>query len=153
MHDVGLLLGFLALGISLGSAITSRLAGFWAVGRLLFAANSLALTSATSFLLVAFLGKENVASVAGLEFLYALGAGMASPIALTRAISVDTSITGSAAGLAGFIQMAVGAACIWLVGTFADPALSAGIIVTVTSAFAQVAFRLAMRSDFGRRTG
>jgi len=49
-------------------------------------------------------------------FFFTLGAGIASPMALTEAVSVNPRVTGSAAGLYGFTQMAVGALCTALAG-------------------------------------
>ena len=42
---------------------------------------------------------------------YTIGAGVASPNALTLAVSVNRKVTGSASGLYGSTQMVVGALC------------------------------------------
>ena len=49
-------------------------------------------------------------------FVFGIGAGVASPAALTQAISVNPEVIGSASGLYGFSQMGVGAICTALVG-------------------------------------
>lgn len=41
-------------------------------------------------------------SAIGLMFLFALGAGIAGPLALTKALSANSTVVGSAAGLYGF---------------------------------------------------
>ena len=65
----------------------------------------------------------------GPMFVFGMGAGIASPAALTQAISVNPHVIGSASGLYGFSQMGVGAICTALVGLGGDPALTAAIIL------------------------
>ena len=62
-------------------------------------------------------------------FVFGMGAGVASPAALTQAISVNPQVIGSASGLYGFSQMGVGALCTALVGIGSNPALTAAIIL------------------------
>ncbi|CAB3806938.1 multidrug effflux MFS transporter [Paraburkholderia fynbosensis] len=151
LHEVGFLLGFLALGVLVGSAITSRIVGQIPVARLLYTANFLAFTASISFLLLAVTGKLNLMWVAGLQFLYTLSAGMTGPVAMTKAIKANPVVMGSAAGLAGFVQMGVGAVCIWLTGLGGGAGVGAGAVVTGASVVAQISFRIAARSE--RLTG
>jgi hypothetical protein len=82
-------------------------------------------------------------------FLFTLGVGTAAPAALTQAISVNPNVIGSASGLYGFSQMAVGALCTALVGLGGDPALSAPLVLAAAGIVAQVSFWIALRRPAG----
>ena len=79
--------------------------------------------------------------------LFTLGAGMASPAALTKAVSVDAKVVGSAAGLYGFTQMAIGALCTSLAGLGAEPAFASAAVLVAAGIVAQVAFWIALHDD------
>ena len=81
----------------------------------------------------------------GPMFVFGLGAGIASPAALTQAISVNPHVIGSASGLYGFSQMGVGALCTALVGLGGDPALTAAIILAAAGVIGQASFWIALR--------
>ena len=53
---------------------------------------------------------------------------------------------GSAAGLYGFLQMAVGAACTTLAGLGHDPAVAACTVLVGAALMAQISFRVARRT-------
>jgi DHA1 family bicyclomycin/chloramphenicol resistance-like MFS transporter len=75
-------------------------------------------------------------NVLGLMFLFAIGAGIASPLSLSLALhATDARQTGSAAGLYGFLQMAVGAICTLALGLFADPALAMACVLFAAASF------------------
>jgi DHA1 family bicyclomycin/chloramphenicol resistance-like MFS transporter len=78
-------------------------------------------------------------------FVFGMGAGVASPAAMTQAISVNPAVIGSASGLYGFAQMGVGAICTALVGMGSNPALTAAIILVSAGVIGQTAFWLALR--------
>ncbi len=144
---VGLYLGLLMAGISMGSAITSRLSGRVSVERLLLGGNALSLGCASLLLVVVLTGHLTVFLAVSLMFCFTMGAGITSPAALTRAISVDSHLVGSAAGLYGFSQMAVGGLCTSLVSLGGEPALAAAMVLTVVIAIARVAFMVAIRQQ------
>ena len=148
-HEVGLYLGLLIAGMSLGNAITSRLIGRIGIERLMLGANGLSVASALAFLAVVLLGDLSVPWAVGSMFLFCLGAGMASPAAMTKAISVDQRLVGSASGLYGFSQMAVGAVCTALAGLGASPSLSAAEVLAAAAALGQVAFWFALAKEPG----
>ena len=78
-------------------------------------------------------------------FIFSVGVGTAAPMALTQAISVNPQVVGSASGLYGFVQMAVGALCTSLAGVGDDPALSAALVLTGAGIVSQFAFWIASR--------
>jgi len=90
------------------------------------------------------LGQLGVVDTVLWMFVFTCGAGMTSPAALTKAVSVNPQLTGSASGLYGFTQMAVGAICTTLVAFGRDPALSAVVVLLAATLIAQVAFRMAL---------
>jgi MFS transporter, DHA1 family, multidrug resistance protein len=87
-----------------------------------------------------------VATIVALMIVYCVGAGMCSPAVSTLSISVDPRLIGSAAGLYGFLQMAVGAACTTLAGLGHDPAVAACTVLVGAALMAQVSFRVALRT-------
>ncbi|WP_297831848.1 multidrug effflux MFS transporter, partial [Pseudomonas sp.] len=122
LSEVGIYLGLVIVGMSLGNALTRRLIRVVSVERLLMAGAWLSTCSAVCLLVAVLAGGASVAWIIGPVSLFAVGAGLASPAALSRALSVDAHLTGSAAGLYGFLQMAVGALCTFAVGFGRDPA-------------------------------
>ncbi|MBP1888140.1 hypothetical protein [Sinorhizobium mexicanum] len=59
--------------------------------------------------------------------LFSFGVGVASPMALSEALSVNPSVAGSASGIYGCVQMAIGALCAATGGFGENPALAAGV--------------------------
>jgi DHA1 family bicyclomycin/chloramphenicol resistance-like MFS transporter len=66
-------------------------------------------------------------------------------MALTEAVSVNPHVIGSASGLYGFMQMAVGALCTALAGLGHDAALSTALVLAGASVIGQAAFWIALR--------
>jgi MFS transporter, DHA1 family, multidrug resistance protein len=64
-------------------------------------------------------------------------------------MSVNRHVLGSASGLYGFIQMAVGAALTALAGFGRDPALAAGVVLVLAGIVAQASFWIAIRHEAG----
>lgn len=147
LHEVGLYLGLLMVGMSLGNALTRHLIRKVSLERLLIAANLMSMASAMALLVVTLIGALTVADVMGPMFLFALGAGASSPAALTKALGVDSTLIGSAAGLYGFTQMAVGALCTFAVGIGQNPALAAACVLTVAAVLGQAGFWVALGSE------
>lgn len=144
LSEVGIYLGMLIVGMSLGNALTRRLIRSVSADRLLMVGAWLSLGSAVALLLVVASGAVSVAWIVGLVSLFAVGAGLASPAAMSRALGVDAHLVGSAAGLYGFGQMAVGALCTYAVGFGRDPALAAGVVLSTAAFLGLVAFSLGM---------
>ncbi|WP_026155456.1 multidrug effflux MFS transporter [Paracoccus sp. N5] len=143
--EVGLYLALNIVGTWLGSLTASRLAGRVRMGRLLVQGNLLSCLGAAIFLAVVLGGHLTVASAILPMMLLSFGAGIASPMALSEALSIDPAAAGSASGLYGFAQMAIGAICAALSGIGSNPALSAGIVLLSAGALAQLAFWIAQR--------
>jgi DHA1 family bicyclomycin/chloramphenicol resistance-like MFS transporter len=118
---------------------------------LLVRANLIGLFMAVLFLGMALMDWLSLAGVAGLMFVYALGVGVAAPTALAEAVNVNPAVIGTASGIYGFSQMAVGALCSALVGLGSNPALSAALVLVAAGLVSQLTFWLAaggrQRSD------
>ena len=145
--ELGFYLAMMMAGFSLGNALTSRLMRSLSGERVLFGANLVSLVSAAVLLLLVATGRMSVVAVVGLLFLFTVGAGAASPVSMVKAISVAPRLTGSAAGLYGFGQMAVGAICTALVSLGRDPALTSALVLTAMAALARGAYGVATRHE------
>jgi len=144
-YEVGIYLAILISGIWLGSVLTSHLITKVAIGRLLVRGNLASVLAAFVLLGVVLSAHLSVAVAVASTFVYAVGIGISSPTALTQAISVNPRVIGSASGLYGFIQMAVGALCTALVGLGRNPALAAALVLACAGVAAQLSFWIAAR--------
>ena len=146
LHEVGLYLGLLIVGVSIGNILASRLIGRFSIERLLVAGNLVSLVAAIAVLAVFLLARPGVLAIEAPMIVYCVGAGLCSPAVSTLSISVDPRLIGSAAGLYGFMQMAVGAACTTLAGLGRDPAVAACAVLVGAALLAQASFRIALRT-------
>jgi MFS transporter, DHA1 family, multidrug resistance protein len=143
--EVGPYLAILILGVWLGSILASRLIAKIAMRRLMVWANMASTLAALVLLGAVLSGQLTVVLAVGSMFLFTVGVGIASPTALTQAISVNPHVIGSASGLYGFTQMAVGALCTALAGIGGNPGLAAAIVLVAAGIVAQLSFWLALR--------
>lgn len=146
VHEAGLFLTLLVSGLWFGSMIAVRLLRRHTARHLLVRANLIGLVMAVLFLGMALMDWLSLAGVAGLMFVYALGVGVAAPTALAEAVNVNPAVIGTASGIYGFSQMAVGALCSALVGLGSNPALSAALVLVAAGFVSQLAFWLASGS-------
>ncbi len=147
LHEVGIYLGLLIVGVSIGNILAGRLIGRVTTIERLLVAGNLVSVAAAAVVLAAFLAfRPGVFAIETLMIVYCIGAGMCSPAVSTLSISVDPRLIGSAAGLYGFLQMTIGAACTTLAGLGHDPAVAACAVLVGASLLAQAAFRIALRT-------
>ena len=145
--EVGPSLAVLIVGVWLGSALASRLILRVAPARLLIGANLVSVAAALALLFFVLFGPFTIATLVGAMFFFTLGAGIASPIALTEAVSVNARVVGSASGLYGFAQMSIGALCVALAGLGRSPALAAALTLAGAGLVSQVSFWIALRES------
>ena len=143
--ETGFYIATLVFGVWIGSMIVSRLIGRMPMATILIGANLVSVAAAAALLATVLTGTMTVASTVGLIFVFTLGCGGASPMALTQAVSVNPNVAGSASGLYGCAQMVVGAVCSALSGLGSDPALSTAIILLSAGLISQGCFWLALR--------
>ncbi len=146
VHRVGLYSGLMIVGMAVGNTMTSRLVQRIGAERLLRAGGALTLLGAAALLGTELAGVLSVASTIALMLVYTCGCGITSPVALAGAMSVDEKRIGSAAGLYGCAQMAIGAACTALAALGTSPARSALLVMLAATIIAQAAFAIARRS-------
>jgi len=144
VHEVGIYLGILMFGMALGNAITGQLIRRVSIERLLVSGNALSIFGAAALLATILLGHLSVGAVLCLMFLFTCGAGISSPAALSKSLGVEPTLVGSAAGLYGFTQMAVGAACTSFAALGDQPALTAATVLTVAVVLGQIGFWIAL---------
>jgi len=143
--EVGLCLGLLILGFWIGSMLATQLIGWFDLKKLMIASNLISIAASFTFFSLAVSGRLSVLTMMISIIVYAIGAGIAAPNALTLAVSINPKVTGSASGLYGSTQMAVGAVCSALAGFGNDPGLAAASVLIGASILAQCCFWIAGR--------
>ncbi len=106
------------LGFVLGSFLVSRLIGRVELPRLIAAGLALSVTGTLLFAAAVFTGHLSILTVLGPIFLFTLGGGLVSPLALTSALGQLPGAVGAASGLYGCFQMAFGALCTLIVAVW-----------------------------------
>ena len=101
-----------------GSLGANRVAGRLPVLTALRMANALGILGAALFALADAAGVLSVLTVVGPVSMFMVGAGMASPFALTGSVSVNPLAIGAASGMYGFVQMGYGMLCTVVVETW-----------------------------------
>jgi MFS transporter, DHA1 family, multidrug resistance protein len=141
--SVGLYLALLVSGLWLGSLLASQLIARFSLTRFVVAANAISVVAAASFLGLLLIDRATLVGIIATMFVFGVGVGAAAPAALVKAISVNPRVTGTASGLYGSIQMAVGAALVALAGLGANPALASASVLLAAGIVAQVSFWIA----------
>jgi len=144
-YEVGIYPAIVLAGVWLGSVAATRLIPILPIDRLAVWANLVSVAAAMVFLGAVLTHHLTVLLAIGPMFVFGMGAGIASPAALTQAISVNPHVIGSASGLYGFSQMGVGAVCTALTSLGSNPALSAALVLVIAGAIAQTSFWIALR--------
>jgi DHA1 family bicyclomycin/chloramphenicol resistance-like MFS transporter len=139
----GLYLALLVSGVWIGSLLASRFITFFSLRKFLVGANALSVLGAAGFMGFVLADQATLLRVIGTMFLFSVGVGAAAPAALVQAISLNPRVTGSASGLYGAIQMAVGAALVALAGLGRNPALASAAVLVLSGLVAQASFWLA----------
>jgi DHA1 family bicyclomycin/chloramphenicol resistance-like MFS transporter len=148
---VGLYYLLLMAGVAGGSLSANRIAGRIRTQLALRIANAIAVIGAASFMLADLSGWLSVLTVIAPMVVFMVGAGMASPFALSGAVSVNPQAIGAASGLYGFTQMAYGALCTIVVEVWRPGSVFTVAVVLLGSALlGQAALSLAVRPPAGR---
>jgi DHA1 family bicyclomycin/chloramphenicol resistance-like MFS transporter len=143
---VGLYYLLLMAGVAAGGLTANRIAGRIRTAIALRVANAIAIFGAACFMLADVTGVLTVTTVIAPVVLFMVGAGMASPFALSGAVSVNPNSIGAASGLYGFTQMAYGALCTVVVEVWQPGSVFTVAVVLLGSALlGQAALSLAVR--------
>jgi MFS transporter, DHA1 family, multidrug resistance protein len=138
LHEFGLYMGVLVVSYSLGTIITRHLNGLVNAERLLITSYLVSMACAIGLLLISLFGTLTVLNLMICMFGLHFAAGVSSPIAMAKALEVDSKHMGSASGLLGFMQMSVGALATAAVGLFTDAALGVAVILTAAMVAGQI---------------
>jgi MFS transporter, DHA1 family, multidrug resistance protein len=143
---VGVYYLLLMAGVAAGSLSANRLAGRIATRMALRLANAIAIVGAACFMLADLTGRLTVVTVIAPVVVFMVGAGMASPFALSGAISVNPRAVGAASGLYGFTQMAYGALCTVIVEVWRPGSVfTVAVVLLVSALLGQAALSFAVR--------
>ena len=149
-REVGFYLGALIVGVCLGNVVANRARGVPTTS-ILLRSSVLSLASGV-FLLGVTLAMPRLLSaplIGGAMFFFSLGAGMCSPAAMAKSVSGHARLAGSAAGLYGAMQFAVGAMCTSLtaVGAPANPTLSAAVVMVAVAGLGLLSVMRGLRAE------
>jgi DHA1 family bicyclomycin/chloramphenicol resistance-like MFS transporter len=146
-HETGFYLSVVVLGTWVASYIVSRLLNYVPLERVIRPANLVSLFAGVAFLVAVLTDNMSVPVPVIVMFIFSVGMGISSPGALSKAMSTNPAVIGSASGLYGFTQMSIGAVCTVLAGLPAHPALGAALVMTGTGLIAQLCFWYALRKN------
>ena len=145
--EVGLILGLLMGGMALGNVLARQLIQRVSLDKLMLGGNLLSLSCAGALLALTLMQQLNVVLAVSLMTLFTIGSGMTSPAALAKALGVHPQLTGSAAGVYGFAQMAVGGICTMAASVGDNPSLSAFSVLLIAGMLGQLGFRFALSKN------
>ena len=107
--ELGLAIGVITLGYFFGNGVSGRIAKRAGLGAMVVAGRSLQVLAILTNLALLGFGFFDPLSFFGLMAVVGFGNGIANPSAQTGLMSVNPSLAGSAAGLAGALVLAFGA--------------------------------------------
>lgn len=138
-QEVGLYCVIVSIGMAAGALLVRLLVGRLEMRRGARLGNLVSLAAACLLLALSLAGELSVATLTGAMLLYALGTGIGGPNMVAGAMSVDPGAAGSASGLYGFSQMAVGALATLAVGLWHDgSAIPLAVVLIAASATAAI---------------
>ncbi|HUF44853.1 MAG TPA: multidrug effflux MFS transporter [Aestuariivirgaceae bacterium] len=152
--DYGLWFMIVSLGYMTGNFLSGRYSQRVGTDRMVTIGNLVTMAAGLACLAAAVAGIMSPVTLFVPMLFAALGNGLTIPNGTAGAISVDTSMVGAAAGLAGFLQMGIGAGSAQLVGVLQDAEPFAVFwIMAAAAALATLTHRLALRGRANFRSG
>jgi DHA1 family bicyclomycin/chloramphenicol resistance-like MFS transporter len=118
--DYGLWFIMVSFGYMIGNGLAGRFSERIGIDRMIGLGTTLALLGALACLLAAVTGLLSPLAIFGPMLLVAIGNGLAIPNGTAAAISINPVVAGTASGLAGFLQMGLGALTSQSVGLLQD---------------------------------
>jgi DHA1 family bicyclomycin/chloramphenicol resistance-like MFS transporter len=145
--DYGLWFMIVSLGYMFGNFLSGRYSQRLGTDRMVTIGNLCTLAAGLAGLAAALAGAISPLTLFLPMLFAALGNGLTIPNATAGAISVHASMVGTAAGLAGFLQMGIGAGSAQLVGILQDGAPFAVLwVMAAAASLAALTHRLALRA-------
>lgn len=145
IHDVGVYLALVMVGIWLGTFSSTRLVSKISLNTMMALGSSISIGFSILLFGYTYFDYLTPWSVMIPVVGFCYGVGLTSPASLTNALNVNPKIAGSASGLYGFLQMAIGAICTSLTALGNNPAFSAACVLLTASLIAQFCFQMARR--------
>lgn len=143
MQDVSIALILIMLGVWFGCLAASRMVDRVSVEQMIKIGSLINLVSASILFLCVWFDYINAFSLIAPVVVYCFGSGITSPASLSKALSINPLVAGSASGIYGFMQMMVGALCTSLSGLGDNPALAAAVVLLGACIVAQACFTVA----------
>lgn len=137
---VGLTVGAIAIGFSMGSFLSGKLSTRLPLWVLIITGRVVALGGLIVGLVVVLIGVVHPLSFVGGVIFVGLGNGLTLPSSNSGAMSVRPKLAGSAAGLSGAMSVAVGAAATSLTGAVLTP--QNGVVLSLIMMIGSVALSL-----------
>ena len=145
--DYGLWIMIVSLGYMFGNFLSGRYSQRLGTDRMVTIGNLFTLAVTLAGLAAALAGAISPLTLFLPMLFAALGNGLTIPNATAGAISVNASMVGTAAGLAGFLQMGISAGSAQLVGILQDGApLAVFWVMAAAAVLATLTHRLALRA-------
>ena len=141
-----------AIGFMSGSFVAARISERVGIDRMILAGSALSLVTVAGTAVLLAAGLWHPLTLFGPASVAAFATGLSMPNAQAGAISINPKAAGSASGLLGFIQMAVGAGVAQTVGTIHDGTPYPMIAVMLVCAGLGLA-AIALPLWYHRRTG
>ncbi len=146
-REVGLYLGLLVVGISVGNLFSNRIRRGVSANRVMIGSAGLSVVCAFVLLALVLMHVLSAPLIGTVMFVYSIGLGMCSPAAMAKSLNVNPRVTGSAAGLYGFTQMAVGAICTSLTAIGTNLTVSAAVVMAVAGVLGLAAFAVGLADE------
>lgn len=140
-----------ALAFMLGNLGAGRLSHRLGVDRMIMLGTSMGLAGGVAMTATHFLAGLNPVTMFGCLAITSIGSGLSMSNGMTGAISVDPRRFGAASGLAGFLQMMMGAVFSFLVGIFLDASATPMVLAMLVAVSLSVAAHI-MLIDRDRQT-
>jgi len=121
------------VGYMAGNFITGRMSERWGAEKLITLGTTVGLLGGAELVITYVSGNFIPQALFGGMALIAFGNGLCLPSGTAGAVSADRDLTGTAAGLAGFMQMATGAGASYLVGILLADTAAPLVIIMATS--------------------
>ncbi|HJO97907.1 MAG: multidrug effflux MFS transporter [Rhodospirillales bacterium] len=146
ISEYGLYFMFIAAMYMAGNFISGRISARVGTDRMILRGTSLALAGVVILFLVTLAGALTPLTMFGAMAVTSLGNGFSTPNGLAGAVSVDPTRAGTASGVAGFLQMTVGALATYVLGLLlAKTAMPLAAVMLTTTGLAFAAHRIGVR--------
>ena len=146
-QDYGIYFILVAVGYMGGSFIAGRLSMRYGVDRMIRLGVAISTAGVLAMIAAALWVPLSLAGLFAPMGLIAMGNGVSQPSGVSAAVSVDPGVAGSASGMLGFSQMALGGLLTFIIGhALSDSAWPLVIMMAVCTALGYGAFVFACRS-------